>query len=1052
MTLQNVISLILYSSFVIYVIFGTYSLTLNIKSRLNQVFACLCFCFALWGFAFAAMNSSVTSEEALFWRRISVLGWGIAYSMMLHFVIVLTESSWSHPSKKKLLRGVLYLPVFINGVIFLIYSNPATNQVQMIHSSAGWITTTSEIWYDLIFFGYYMSFSLASMVLLVRWFRSTKNILNRKKAVAILASFLVALFLGTFTDFYIVNFSNLQIPSLAPVEIMIPVITIYYIIHKYGLMLSTRNNTESQPEGMILSTVSRTRLFKFISIVMIVGSVLNFFGRVNNGDTRITGLILSFALVLMGAFVMGIPYLFKSINAQENALGIFLGILMPVVMLVHFNADFSNIIWPVPIFLMMLSVIFNNKSIFFGLGLLALLMEVAFWILVPEIWITIDKRFYLYRLLFYAIGIGLTAIITQIYVLRLLENSKQDAFQKMISELSSNFVTMNRSNFDEKINQLLQKSGSFTRTNRVYVGRFSQDQKKLFYTHAWQSDGSASWPDLHGNEETAFSWSARQLLKNDIVYIPSIDQLPIEAESERLRLKERKVRSQILVPIQSNHSIIGLIGFDELRGSKALRAIDQDWLRVLANILADAIAKMETENDMNYLAYYDPLTGIPNRTLFYRRLEQAIDLARQTGKRLGVIFVDLDGFKEVNDTLGHDWGDQLLKRIGKRLTDCIGETDLVGRFGGDEFLIMVPQISNDLELEKITNKVLSIFQRPILVAEQELYVSGSGGIAIYPKDGENVNSLIKNADLAMYAAKKSGKGQISYCSGVMKEAVQEKMMLTNSLHRALERQELFLHYQPQVSAITHEITGFEALLRWQHPERGLISPEVFIPLAEQSGLISSIGEWVIETACAQNKAWQEQGHKPVRMAVNLSVEQFRSSNLERIVDKCLKLVGLEPRYLELEITEGIAMKSSQYVIRQLYTLKKLGVAISIDDFGTAFSSMSRLKDLPVDRLKIDKQFVWGIGDHHRDEAVISVMIHLARELGLEVTAEGVETAAQLAFLQSEACDEIQGFYFSKPISADAIQEGIYGNQVCSNLTPFRAGEALSGSSYSQKGL
>lgn len=1052
MTLQNIISMTLYLTFVVYVIFGTYSLTLNKDVRLNRVFAGLCFCFAIWSFVVAATNSSATAAEAFFWRRFSVLGWGVAYSILLHVIIILRKAPWSEANKKKLLLTILYLPALANIIAFFIFSMPENGHIQMILTNAGWISKSNEFWFSLLYLAYYLSFSYISMMLLVRWYKKRKNTPDRAKAMLLIVSFGAAFFIGTITDFVVANLPNGRIPSMAPVEVLIPVTCIFFIIYKYGMISSPQDEKQSQPEGMILSTVSRTRLFKFISIVMIVGSVLNFFGRVNNGDTRITGLILSFALVLMGAFVMGIPYLFKSINAQENALGIFLGILMPVVMLVHFNADFSNIIWPVPIFLMMLSVIFNNKSIFFGLGLLALLMEVAFWILVPEIWLEIDKRFYLYRLLFYAIGIGLTAIITQIYVLRLLENSKQDAFQKMISELSSNFVTMNRSNFDEKINQLLQKSGSFTRTNRVYVGRFSQDQKKLFYTHAWQSDVSVSWPDLHGNEETAFSWSARQLLKNDIVYIPSIDQLPIEAESERLRLKERKVRSQILVPIQSNHSIIGLIGFDELSGSKALRAIDQDWLRVLANILADAIAKVETENDMNYLAYYDPLTGIPNRTLFYRRLEQAIDLARQTGKRLGVIFVDLDGFKEVNDTLGHDWGDQLLKRIGKRLTDCLGETDLVGRFGGDEFLIMVPQISNDLELEKITNKVLSIFQRPILVAEQELYVSGSGGIAIYPKDGENVNSLIKNADLAMYAAKKSGKGQISYCSGVMKEAVQEKMMLTNSLHRALERQELFLHYQPQVSAITHEITGFEALLRWQHPERGLISPEVFIPLAEQSGLISSIGEWVIETACAQNKAWQEQGHKPVRMAVNLSVEQFRSSNLERIIDKCLKLVGLESRYLELEITEGIAMKSSQYVIRQLYTLKKLGVAISIDDFGTAFSSMSRLKDLPVDRLKIDKQFVWGIGDHHRDEAVISVMIHLARELGLEVTAEGVETAAQLAFLQSEACDEIQGFYFSKPISADAIQEGIYGNQVCSNLTPFRAGEALSGSSYSQKGL
>ncbi len=1045
MTLQNIISMTFYLTFVVYVIFGTYSLTLNIKSRLNQVFACLCFCFALWGFTFAAINSSFTCEEALFWRRMSVLGWGVAYSLILHFVMVLTESSWSQKQKKPLLVSLIYLPAVINIIVFFIYSMPENGHVQMIYSSEGWITATDVGWYDRMFLGYYLSFSLISMIVIVQWYRQTDSAINRKKALAILSSFLVALVLGTLTDIITINFENVQLPSLAPLIIMIPVVTIYCIIRKYGLLLPPQNKNESQQDGIILSTLSRTRLFKYVCIVLIGGSILNFYTRVSADDNSITGLLLSFTLVLMGAVVVGIPYLFKSIKSQETALGLFLGILMPVVILIHFNADFGNIIWPVPIFFMMLTVIFNNKNIFLVLGVLSLLMEVILWILMPDLWLMVDQRFYFYRLLFYVIGIGMTAIITQIYVLRLQENSKQDAFQKMISQLSSDFVTMNRTNFDEKINQLLKRSGNFTRTDRVYIGRFSRDGKKLFFTHEWVKEGITPLiGEAENNGVTTLAWSTGQLLKNDIVYIPSTNQLPVAAEEERKWLKKQKVRSQILVPIQSNHSIIGLIGFDEMRGSKALRVIDQDWLRVLANLLADAIAKVETEHDMNYLAYYDPLTGIPNRALFYRRLEQAIDLARETGKNLGVIFIDLDGFKEVNDTLGHDWGDQLLSRIGKRLTDCLGEADLVGRFGGDEFLIMVPQISHHLELEKMAEQVMSIFHRPMLVAEQELYISGSGGIAVYPKDGENVNSLIKNADLAMYAAKKSGKGRISYCSGGMKEAVQEKMTLTNSLHRALEEQELFLHYQPQVSAITHEITGFEALLRWQHPERGFVSPEVFIPLAEQSGLISSFGEWVLETACAQNKTWQNQGYKPVRMGVNLSVEQFRSSNLERIIRNCLDATGLEPQYLELEITEGIAMKTSQYVVRQLEALKKLGVTISIDDFGTAFSSLRRLKDLPVDRLKIDRQFIWGIGENPRDEAVISVMIHLARELGLKVTAEGVETAAQLAFLKVAECDEIQGFYFSKPVSADAIKEDIYENQFSRLKNNSRCADALAG--------
>lgn len=1030
MTLQNLVSLALYVSFVAYAIFGTYSLTLNIESRLNRVFACLCLCFALWGFTFAAINSSISSEEALFWRRFSVVGWGVAYSLMLHFVIVLTDASWSQQKNKPLMLTVLYLPALINVIVFFVFSIPQYGHVQMSYSPAGWITRSDVIWYDLLFICYYLSFSLAAMVLLIQWYRKTNSVVNKKKAVIILISFTAALCLGTLTDLVTVSFSNVQLPSMAPVIILIPVATIYAVIHKYGLMLPPRNSQKLQAEGIILNTVSRTRLYKYIGIVMIIGRILNFYSRISVGDARITGLFLSFMLVLFGAYITSIPYLLKSIKTQENTLGLFLMVLLPVVMLGHFNASFSNIIWPVPIFFMMLTVIFNNRKIFVGLGVLSLFLEIAFWFILPDLSLMVNTRIYFYRLLFYIVGIGLTAMITQIYLLRLQENSRQDAFQQMISQLSSDFVTMNRTNFDQKVNYLLERSGLFSSADRVYISRFSQDKKQLVSSHEWLREGaSALFDERMTDEITRQPWSIGHILRNEVVHIRSTDQLPAEAEQDRLWLKKQKIQAQILIPIYSNQAIIGLIGFDQRQGRMALRGLDLDWLRVLANLLADAIAKVEAEDDLNYLAYYDSLTGIPNRTLFYRRLEQAIELAGKTGKKLGVIFIDLDGFKEVNDTLGHDWGDQLLKLIGQRLTDCLGETDLVGRFGGDEFLIMVPQISDNQELEPISEQVMSIFNRPLLVAEQELYVSASGGIAVYPTDGENLTTLIKNADTAMYAAKKTGKGQIYYCSGNMKEAIQEKMMLTTSLHRALENQELFLHYQPQVSSLSYEITGFEALLRWNHPERGLISPEVFIPLAEQSGLISSIGEWVLMTACAQNKAWQALGLQPVRMGVNLSVEQFRSSNLERIIRNCLEATGLEPHYLELEITEGIAMKTSQYVIRQINALKKLGVVISIDDFGTAFSSMNRLKELPVDRIKIDRQFIWGIGANPRDEAVITVMIHLARELGMEVTAEGVETAAQLAFLKQQSCDEIQGFYFSRPVSASVIEKDIYAQQL-----------------------
>jgi diguanylate cyclase (GGDEF)-like protein len=498
--------------------------------------------------------------------------------------------------------------------------------------------------------------------------------------------------------------------------------------------------------------------------------------------------------------------------------------------------------------------------------------------------------------------------------------------------------------------------------------------------------------------------------------------MPPEAAEEQELMKSLNTRSTIQVPILGGDRIIGFLGFDQIRIRRPWRMDDLELLRVLANVISDAIKKVETEREINELAYFDTLTGLPNRILFNNRLEKAMALAKRNRRFLGVIFIDLDGFKEVNDTLGHNWGDHLLQCIAKRLLGCVRKYDTVARFGGDEFLVMVPQLSRREDLEEIAKKILAVFLQPVIMEEQEVFVNASCGIAIYPEDGETGSMLIKNADLAMYEAKKHGKGQFVFCSEKMKHSLVEKMYMTNSLYRALEKNELFLHYQPQVSANSQEIVGFEALLRWNHKKLGAIAPSEFIPIAEKTGLINSIGEWVLLTACAQNKAWQDAGLAPVQMAVNLSVEQFRTDDLESIVRNCLAETGLDPRYLELEITESIAMKESGDIANCLHKLKDMGVSISIDDFGTEFSSLSRLKDLPVDRIKIDMQFIQGIAVNPKDESIIEVMIHLAKKLGLKVIAEGVETETQLGFLKDEDCDEIQGYYYYKPLSKEAIEK------------------------------
>ena len=1023
MVLQISVSLGFYVAFVLYLLLGLYSISLNKKEALNRVFLFLCICFSIWAYTFAIGNSARTYEDAFIWRRISSLGWGVAYSIFVHFTLVLTEEN--RLLKMRLVYVIIYLPAAINVFIFGIYSKIANGQYNLVHTKAGWASIPLNNSGDLFFNFYYLIFSLIAFILLLRWHAKTKNYVNRKYATYLLVSFGVSLLLGILTDSLANRILSYKIPSLAPIMLLIPAITINYIIRKYGLM-KPKEKRISPGEGIILSDDKRARLYKFISIILFSGSFLNIMLYLMYCVELVSGVIISTILVLLGAIIFIVPSTVLSIKYQENILTTLMAVAMLMAMFFHYNVSVSNIVWPVPMFIIITTIIFNHKKMFWVIAVESVLALIWSWGRVPKLTVMVGTVEYLSRIVFYIIGISLIGYINKIYNSRLRENDKQVEFQRMISSISTSLVTITSSNFNDKIAELLEKSGCYMLADRSYLGFFSEDQKMIDFTHKWLGEGIIPLlEDAKENQLAQLNWSNSQLIANEIVFIPKVEELPPEAIMEKEIMLSQDIKSLISIPISSKDKVIGVLRFDQINTQKGWRIEDRDLLKVLTNILAEAITKVESEKEISYLAYYDALTGLPNRTLISNRLVQAISLARRSEKMIGMLFIDLDGFKSVNDTMGHNWGDQLLKQVAGRLSHCIRKYDTVARFGGDEFLIMLPQIFNVKDVEEVARKVMKTFNNPIIVNNQEFFLTASAGISIFPLDGDDANILIKNADLAMYSAKNNGKSQYSFCTSEMKDDVLKKMMLTNSLYRAQGRNELVIYYQPQVSIDTKEIIGIEALIRWNHPDLGLLSPNIFIPIAEQTGLINQIGEWVIRTACRQNKIWQKSGLKPIKMAVNISVEQFRSGNLKRIVKECLEETGLDPKYLELEISEGIAMKEANYIIRALQELKSLGISISIDDFGTEYSSLSRLKDLPVDRLKIDKQFVHGIAIDSKDEAIITVIINLAKSLGLKVIAEGVETKAQLKFLTHEACEEVQGYYY-KPMSKEELESSVFG--------------------------
>ena len=431
-----------------------------------------------------------------------------------------------------------------------------------------------------------------------------------------------------------------------------------------------------------------------------------------------------------------------------------------------------------------------------------------------------------------------------------------------------------------------------------------------------------------------------------------------------------------------------------------------------------AVMQRRVEEMLQHQASHDRLTGLPNRMLFEDRLSLALAHTHRYGEMLAVVFLDLDSFKTINDTLGHAVGDQLLQSVAERLTGCLRSGDILARWGGDEFTLLLSPISRAEDTAKIATEILDTLNAPLQFNGQELHIKASLGIALAPYDGEDADTLLKNADAAMYRAKQKGRNNYQLYTSAIGTKAQERLVLENNLYKALERQEFQLYYQPQIDLKTSEIVGMEALIRWHSQESGFISPSQFIPIAEEMGLISPIGEWVLWTACAQNRTWQSLGFPPVRMAVNLSARQFQQKNLVNTIAQVLESTKLEPRYLELEITESIAMQDISLTISVLRTLRSMGIQIAMDDFGTGYSSLSSLKSFPLDKLKIDQSFVRELVTDSFDAAIITALVALGHGLKLEVIAEGVETQEQLAFLRAAKCDGVQGYFLSRPLPAE----------------------------------
>ncbi|TRO83908.1 putative bifunctional diguanylate cyclase/phosphodiesterase [Desulfuromonas acetexigens] len=587
-------------------------------------------------------------------------------------------------------------------------------------------------------------------------------------------------------------------------------------------------------------------------------------------------------------------------------------------------------------------------------------------------------------------------------------NAQQDEFYRMIRDVGS---ARGSDFFATLVRSLSEIAGA----DYAFVARFSDESERRVRTVAAFGHGQLLENFEFELEGTPCGIAVKQ--GRELV----VDQLrqffPMDHLAEQLDV-DSYVGIALTDCSGKVHGVMAVTGKGPLQKQRLAEAM----LELFAVRAAAALEGMLSREAVDYLSLYDSLTGLPNRRMFAEQLAPILVQARKHSEIRAVLFLDLDRFKNINDSLGHAIGDLLLKAVATRLTRSLRHGDLIARLGGDEFMILLQGLTNKQDAAKIAVKVLDSLRPPFKIQGHDLHVASSIGIAISPEDGDDVDTLLKNADTAMNRAKEMGRNNYQFFAVEMSDVSITRLGLENDLRKALERQELVLYYQPQYFMDSERINGVEALLRWNHPKRGMIPPGDFIPMAEETGLIVPIGSWVLRTACEQCMAWQHAGLAPIRVAVNLSARQFHQQDLPDVVAGILQETGIDPECLELEITESILMQNMETTVDQLVRLMSLGVKISIDDFGTGYSSLNYLKRFPLHALKIDRSFVKDIGEDSDDTSIVSAVIALAHTLSLEVVAEGVETEAQRQFLRDQNCDRYQGFLMSRPVPAERIRE------------------------------
>lgn len=990
-----------------------YTVRGNYRPQINREFLAAAGSLVAWNFGLALFGAGANAGIRCIGAYVSDVGYMLTAFFLLRYLLLLTGRRAL--LEKRFIRVLLYLPfpVLVCGLVF------RPGGMTWSYSRWGWIETSRPALREIFFACHYVVFLAAAGLLLLRWVRRSPAI--RGQSGWLMGSLVLAAVAGGVPD---ILFPLLRVPCprVAAGFWAIPIFAAGYSVRRFNLIQDADDG-----RCIILTERSRYEIYRLFARYLILGGLANLlFHKVIFIEKEVArAFLFSAVLIGIGVLMLLLDRFRRGRIPQEFLLAVMATLLIPVIML-HFYVYGGITVWALIFPLMVVSLLFNRRVLLVTAIVCAFQAQLFLWGIAPHAAATVDMTDYLTRIFLIFAMSSVCIFANGIYLSRLRENAMHSAGQLLVSEISRSFLAANEENIEEKTEDMLRRAGSFIQCAQAYIALLDAD-RQIRFSCEWLAAGAGPARDRLDADIQKLC-RVMQTPSNSghpVIFLHLKDILP-EAEFLLHSPDRPGAHRLVCLPVQKKEDIVGLLLFAGVSPAKLWKNFV--FLSIISNIVADTVNRIDSMRTIRITAYHDHLTGLPNRVLFKRQLKQALANARREGRMLSVVFIDLDAFKVVNDTLGHETGDRVLKAVAGVLLGQARSGDVVCRFGGDEFVLLLEQVPHIDGLLHRLETILDALRQPIRVDGQEMRMMGSAGVSVFPRDGEDAETLIKHADLAMYHAKGMGKNRYALCSNEMKAEVARQGEMIHLLYRAQEKEQLLLYYQPQVSLKTRRMVGVEALMRWDLPGRGFIQPGVFIPLAEQTGLIHSIGEWALLTACRQAARWRAMGLPPLRMAVNISVQQLASPHFSQRVADILQKTGLPPRYLELEVTESVAYRDIGDFPMRLNQLKQLGVSISIDDFGTGFSSFGRIKLLPVDRIKLDTQFVRRIETSAYDRAVAGAVIDMAKGLEMKVIAEGLETTAQLDFLDRRMCDEVQGYFYFRPVPAARIETILQENR------------------------